>query len=207
MHGVEVYRTYLAMKLHFSSPKFDFFQYDGKVNAKEETYQKRNDFYFFETIARKYNDQEIKEFMLASFVEAKDPTKVWIGDIKRSGKDLWLVWAKRQQSLSYTVSEDLDRLGDFLSQRGNTFNDLFDTHEGHPPLLKSFVRGDIVLETLIILDMILGFIKVWDKKLKDPLWEQLSFKIKNYKSFLSINTNKYRILLRQVFCGQGMVSQ
>jgi hypothetical protein len=53
MHGFDVYRTYLAMKLHFSNDKFDFFQYEGKVNAKEETYQQRNDFYFFETLARK----------------------------------------------------------------------------------------------------------------------------------------------------------
>ena len=49
------------MKQHFSNPKFDFFQYDGKVNVKESTYQARNDFYFFETIARKYTPMEIRE--------------------------------------------------------------------------------------------------------------------------------------------------
>lgn len=201
MHGFDVYRTYLAMKLHFGSEKFDYFQYDGKVNAKETTYHDRKDFYFFETVARKYSDQEIKEYMLASFVESKDPSKVWIGDIQRSGKDLWLVWAKRQQSLSYTVSTDLDRLDHSLSERGYTFNHLFDTHEGHPPLLKLYVRGDIILETLIILDMVLGFMKVWDKRLHDPLWQQLSFKIKKYKPFLSIPSNKYKKIMQEKFCG------
>ena len=48
------------MKQHFSNPKFDFFQYDGKINAKESTYQQRSDFYFFETLARKLDAQEVK---------------------------------------------------------------------------------------------------------------------------------------------------
>ena len=66
MHGVEVYRMYLAMKQHFSNPKFDFFQYNGQVKAKEETYQQRNDFWFFETIARRHTKEEIQELTLVS---------------------------------------------------------------------------------------------------------------------------------------------
>lgn len=198
IHGFDVYRTYLAMKLHFGSEKFDFFQYDGKVNAKETTYQQRNDFYFFETIARKYNEAEIKEYMLASFVEASDPTKVWIGDIKRAGKDCWLVWAKRQQSLAYIVEQDLNVLAEQLEEIG-TFNNLFETMGGHPPLLKLFIKRRICLETIVILDMVLGFMNQWDNSMKDPLWEQLSFKIKKYKPFLSINTTKFRLLFKKKF--------
>jgi hypothetical protein len=47
--------------------------------------------------------------------------------------------------------------------------------------------------------MILGFMKDWDNQLTDPLWEGLSFKIKKYKPFLSINTSKYRELMKQRF--------
>ena len=39
MQGLDCYRTYLAMKQHFTNPKFDFFKYDGKVKAREEKYQ------------------------------------------------------------------------------------------------------------------------------------------------------------------------
>jgi len=199
MHGFDVYRTYLAFKQHFSNPSFDFFKYDGKVNAKESTYQDRNDFYFFETIARKYSDREVMEFMLASFVASETPAKVWIGDIKRSGKDNWLVWTKLHQSLAYVVKQDLNRVAEHLETTTDTFNNLFETVGGHPPLLKLYIRRDISLETLIILDMILGFMRTWDKKLKDPLWEQLSFKIKKYKPFLSIPTIKYRQMLKSQF--------
>lgn len=196
VHGVDVYRTYLAFKQHFSNPNFDFFQYDGKVKAKEETYQQRSDFYFFETLARKLTDQEVKEYMLASFISAEDPSKVWIGDIKRSGRHCWLDWQKQQSGMRYAVEQDLNAVVEYMETKGHTFNNLFKTLGGHPPLLKLFINKRINLDTLIILDMVLGYMVQWDKELRDPLWEQLSFKIKKYKPFLSINTTKYKEIVR-----------
>ena len=187
------------MKLHFTNKNYDYFECNGKGRAKESTYQQRNDFYFFETLARKYSDQEIKEFLLASFVEAEDPTKVWIGDIKTSGRDRWLVWAKRQQSLSYIVKQDLDTVAQHLEATSTSFNNLFETLGGHPPLLKLYIKRRISLETLIIIDMVIQYTRNWDKKMSDPLWEQLSFKIKNYRPFLSISTMKFRKLMKECF--------
>ena len=103
------------MKLHFTNDKFDFFQYDGKVNhAKEEHTNNDQDFYFFETIARKLTDQEVKEYLLASFVLADDSSKVWIGDIKRTGRDNWMVWQKQLQSRSYNFEQDTGRLVEYM---------------------------------------------------------------------------------------------
>jgi len=39
----------------------------------------------------------------------------------------------------------------------------------------------------------------WDSKLKDPLWESLSLKIKKYKPFLSIPVKDYRLLMKDKF--------
>ena len=199
VHGHQVCQTYLAFKQHFSNEKFDFFKYDGKVKVKEETYQQRSDFWFFETLARKLTDQEIKEYMLASFVSSENPAKVWIGDIKRSGHDNWLVWQKLQSGLTYTFQQDLARLVSLMEEKHYSFNDLFKTVGGHPPSLKLYYKRQICLETLIILDMVLGFMVHWDRGMKDPLWEQLSFKIRKYKPFLSINTMKYRGLVKETF--------
>ena len=200
MHGVEVYRMYLAMKQHFSNPNFDFFQYNGQVKAKETTYQQRNDFWFFETIAKKLSSEEVQDFLLASFIQADDPTKVWIGDIKRTGKDRWLAYQKQRQSMSYLVEQDLSSVVEYLETEKDSFNDLFAAlGSHHPPLLKLHIKRRISLDTLVVMDICLGFSKVWDKKLKDPLWESLSLKIKKYKSFLSINTDKYKKIMREKF--------
>ena len=199
MTGLDCYRTYLAMKQHFTNPKFDFFQYDGKVKASEKKYQERTDFYFFETMARKLTDQEVKEYLLASFISSSEPSKVWIGDIKRSGKDCWLAWQKQRQSEQYLVNQDLDRLVQCMEEKGHTFNNLFETMGGHPPLLKLFIQRSISLDTIIILDMVLGFMKQWDKVFHDPLWEGLSFKVKKYKPFISISKPKYIKLIKEKF--------
>ena len=201
IHGFDVYRMYLAMKLHFTNPNFDYFTAGGKTNAKEKTYQQRNDFWFYETLARKYKKEEIQELLLASFVISEDSSKVWIGDIKQSGKDRWVVWKKSQQSLAYTVEQDLESVASSMGSQGYTFNNLFETMGGHPPLLKLFLKRQLNLDTLVVMDIVLGFTKRWDKELKDPLWEQLSLKIKKYKPFLSINRDKYLKILREKFCG------
>ena len=200
MQGFDVYRTYLAFKQHFSNPNFDFFQYEGKVKAKESTYHDRKDFYFFETLARKHTDQEIKEFFLATFISADDPAKVWIGNVQKHGKANWLVWTKLHESLSYVVKQDLNRVVEHMEAKACSFNDLFETMGStHPELLRLYIKRRISLESLITLDIVLGFMVQWDKKLHDPLWESLSMKIKKYKPFLSINKNKYKGIIREAF--------
>jgi len=199
IHGFDVYRMYLAMKLHFTNPNFDYFTAGGKTNAKEKTYQQRNDFWFYETLAKKYKKDEIQELLLASFALSEDTTKVWIGDIKQSGKDRWVVWKKSQQSLAYTFEQDLESVAGGMGSQGYTFNNLFETMGGHPPLLKFFLKRQLNLDTLVVMDIVLGFTKRWDKELQDPLWEQLSLKIKKYKPFLSINRDKYLQIMKNVF--------
>ena len=187
------------MKQHFTSPKFDFFQYDGKINAKESTYQARSDFYFFETLARKLTPQEIREYLLSSFIYSKNPAKVWIGDIKRNGKDNWVRWQKQNQSLKYIFKQDLGRILEYMENRNVSFNDMFSTKYGHPNVLKLYIREEISIETLILLDMVLKFVLSWDRDLADPLWETLSLKIKKYKPFMSIPVSEYKEIMKETF--------
>jgi len=198
-HGFDVYKTFLAMKQHFTNAKYDFFKYDGKVNAKESTYQQRNDFYFFESLARKLTPLEVKEYLLSNFVYADNPSKVWIGNIKRSGKDNWVKWQKQNQNLSYNFSQDLNKIVALMETRGYAFNDLFDCTHGHPPILKLYIRKDLALETVIILDMVVGFMLRWDQRMDDPLWSALSLKIKKYKPFMSIPVKDYKKLMKETF--------
>jgi len=187
------------MKQHFSKPSFDFFKYEGRVNVKEATYQKRNDFYFFETLARKYDAIDIQEYLLASFICADNPGKVWIGDIKRNGKENWMHWQKQMQSLSYIFDSETNAILNHLERSGTAFNELFSTESGHPPLLRLYIRGEVSLETLMVLDMVLGFMLSWDRKLTDPLWDSVSLKIKKYKPFVSIPVSKFRERLKVKF--------
>ena len=53
------------------------------------------------------------------------------------------------------------------------------------------------IETMVILDMILGYAKNFDKKLEDPVWETVSLKIKKYKPFLNIDVDKFKTILKE----------
>ena len=68
----------------------------------------------------------------------------------------------------------------------------------HPQIIKEHLQENISLETLIILEKILGFKKNFDKKLDDPVWKFLSMRMKKYNSFLNINVLQYRKLLKQI---------
>ena len=58
-------------------------------------------------------------------------------------------------------------------------------------LLKKHLSGDICIETLVIYNRIFQFSKDFDKKLQDPIWEQVSKNIKKYDSFLNIDIQIY----------------
>ena len=61
--------------------------------------------------------------------------------------------------------------------------------------------GDISLETFTVLDIILGFTKILDKKLIDPIWRDQKALCYNYKPFLEVNVDEKRRLIRGVLDG------
>jgi len=189
----EVYCEYLALKNHFSNPKYDYFKYNKKVRATITSFNKRRDKYFFEKTSRKYNNEEIVNFLVANFVESTSVNRVWIGEIISSGERTYADWTKRQQSLTYLFKEQSNEL---LSN--NEFENLFSCSKGHPTILKRFLGGDISLETFVIYDRIFSFRKKFDKKLKDPVWETVSLKLQKYSPFLQIDIFKFKKILRDI---------
>ena len=189
----ETYQTYLSMKSHFTNRKYDFFKYGGKSRATMASFNKRKDKYWFEKTSRKYSDEEVLDFLLSNFVSANNPENLWIGEIINSGERTYAEWMKRQQSLTYLFKEQLNEL---LSE--NDLETVFNCSKGHPPLLKKYLGGEISLETLTILEKVFSFVKNFDEKLKDPVWETVSMKIKKYIPFLNINVFHYKKILREL---------
>ena len=189
----ETYQTYLSMKSHFTNPKYDFIKYGGKSRATMASFNKRKDKYWFEKTSRKYSDEEVLNFLLANFVTTDNPQNLWIGEIINSGERNYSQWMKRKQSLTYLFKEQSSEL---LSQKD--LKEVFDCSNGHPPLLKKYLGGEISLETLTILEKVFSFVKNFDKKLTDPVWETVSLKIKKYIPFLNINVVQYKKILRDI---------
>ena len=189
----ETYQTYLSVKNHFSNPKYDYFKYGGRSRAKIASFNKRKDKYWFEKTSRKYSDQEITDFLLANFVTTNTPQNLWIGEIINSGERTYADWMRRQQSLTYLFKEQSKKL---LSEK--ELEEVFNCSKGHPPILKKYLGGEISLETFAIFEKIFSFGKKFNRKLKDPVWETVSLKVKKYIPFLNINVFHYKKILREI---------
>ena len=189
----ETYQTYLSMKSHFTNKRYDFFKYGGKSRATMTSFNKRKDKYWFEKTSRKYSDQEITDFLLANFVTTNTPQNLWIGEIINSGERTYADWMRRQQSLTYLFKEQSKKL---LSEK--ELEEVFNCSRGHPPILKKYLGGEISLETLVIFEKIFSFGKKFNRKLKDPVWETVSLKVKKYIPFININVFQYKKILREI---------
>ena len=190
------YKTYLSLKNHFTKDSYDYFKYCGKSRATIQSFYKRKDRMWFEKVARQKTDQEVIDFFVANFVSCNDPETLWIGEMIREGDSRYQDWQRKIQSLSYVFKEESQSLFE-----ENKFEDVFKCSKGHPVLLKKFLSGKISLETLVIYDRIFLFGNKFDKKLRDPVWETVSRRIKKYSPFLHIDVLRYRKILKELVLG------
>lgn len=193
MEPLNCYKTYLSLKNHFTKPKYDYHKYQGKVKASLQSFYKRKDRFWFEKMSRQKSDEEIIQFFVANFVECDDPQSLWIGEIIQEGEQRYKSWSKKIQSLTYLFKEEIE---DIFSMKD--FDSLFHIESNrHPKILKCYLQKSISLETMIILDKILNYRKVFDKKLEDPIWEFVSMRILKYSPFIHIDVFKYKNLLKE----------
>ena len=194
MTPFDVYKTYLAMKNHFTKSSYDYFKYCGKSRASINSFHKRKDRYFFEKMSRQKSDDEIKAYFVANFVECDDPQRLWIGEIIANGEQNYVNWLKRIQSLTYMFKTESEV---FISK--DNLDTIFECKRNqHPEILKKHLQNAITLETMVILDMILGYVKRFDKSITDPVWETVSLRIKKYKPFLNIDESKCKQILKEI---------
>jgi len=189
----DAYRCYLSLKNHFTKDHYDYHKYGGKTRATHQAFYKRKDRFWFEKFARSKNDKEVEEFFVSNFISSTDPSTMWIGDMIKNGEARYVDWKKKVQSLTYTFKEEANEL--FVKQK---VDDVFDCSKGHPPILKSYLKGETSLETLVICDRILGYRKNFDKQMDDPVWETVSKKIKKYEPFLNIDVFRYKKILKEI---------
>ena len=192
MNGYDLYCTYQAIKLHFSSESYNFFQYDGKTRVSIDAFQKRRDKFLFHRLARKYRDDEMVPFLVANFVHSDGNwTKSLLED---EAEETYRDWKRTTDSMSKVYTEDLQKIA-----TKDNFNDLFKVEDGqHPKLLVLFMQKEVTMETMVILNNIFNFVKIWDKKITDDIiYPKISRKIRKYGAFLSVNVDKYKLLTKE----------
>ena len=185
MEPIDIYLMYCAMKAHFSKGDYDFVTYKGKTRIKRDTFYKRKDRSFFVRLSRKYKtEEEIKNYFVANFIKNKK------GYIANFNDENYESWKLKRQGFFDLFEVEMKPLVD-------AFEDLFVVENGqHPKLMKEFLGGRVSLETVIILDELVNFDPNWNRELEDDIiWIDLRNLIDNYKRFLTIDQEQYKIRL------------
>lgn len=194
MSPFEAFQLYNAVKLHFESKTYDAVKYNFKTSVKYNSFEKRRDKYFFAKLANKFNKKDdLIEYYVSNFVIENN----WVGDmINETGERRYTSYLKFKQALSKHVADDIDTIHEHMMENGITFDDMFKSIEGfHPEVIKLMLKGCIRIETVVILDSLLGFMDRADKKVKDPmLWESIYRKVKKYSPFLRFDKQKIKNL-------------
>jgi len=195
MTEFEVYKMYLALKLHFTTDKYNVIEQKGKVRASKQAFAKRKDLYSLKKIAKTYSDEEVANFLVANFTSGDR----WGGVFDSEAGDRYMEWKKKIEGLTYNFEKDIDNLALHLEETEKHPDSLFEiTKNQHPYIIKSYLRKEISLETLVILEKINPYLDRFDAEVDDKIiWPDISRLIRKYKPFLNFDKEKYVGLYRR----------
>jgi T4 gene Gp59 loader of gp41 DNA helicase len=195
MTGYETFCLYSSLKLHFNSDSYDYFKYNGKVSTSIGAFENRKDKWHFYKLSRRFTNVDIcRDFVVANLVSDQN---VWVGHLLTNEADA--EYRKRQkviQSLTYTFTNEIESLMNHSNP-----NDLFMSHEGeYPDLLIKLLHEEVSLETICILNQVLGFLSSWDRKIGDTIhYPNISKRIKKYTPFIPFEPTKYKLILKKEY--------
>ena len=196
--GFDVFKTYLAVKNHFTTD-YDYNKYGGRVTAKLESFTKRPDRYFFHKLSKRYNEREILDFFVANF--AVDGNK-WIGNVlNNEGAENYTRFKKYKESFEYHFRNDCVAIRNDFDNKSILFNDGFGVHSGqHPRVLRLHIQRKIHIQTTIILDSILSFSKIWNKEINEKVvWPKIAHTLAKLKPFVLYNQTQAKLIVKEIF--------
>jgi hypothetical protein len=200
VNGYEVFCQYQAIKLHFNSPSYCYFKYNGHVATKPEGFEKRKDKYSFHKLARTLRDHEVVGFFVATFLTN---SKAYIETfLEPEAKERYLAWQNKIDSLPDLFDKDMTKIVEELDKRDMGIASMFKPPihtDGHYPIVWTMMnQHDIEYETMVILHGLTGVLDLWDKTYSsDYLYEKTSRAIRKYEPFLGLDVPKFKEIVRK----------
>ncbi len=200
--GFTFYRTYIAIKLHFTS-SYDAVKYHGKTRATRFEFDSRNDRLMYEALGRKCQNVTHALHICVSNQYKKDD---WFHSLDYENViSIYNDWKATKDALTSKIREDLEFVQSIIFDNLTTYVDILQkTKSGNKaPLLQLFLTNKILPETIIFLDGNDGnFINNWVKEYSnDPLVSNRLFKLTKYNSFVKLNHGKLLPIYTSIFLG------
>jgi hypothetical protein len=190
MEPFEVYKLYLALKLHFTTEKYDITKTRGAVKASEKAFLKRKDIIAMRKLARDYKKKEIIDLLVANFVSGDK----WGGMFDTQSSEIYKEWKARKSRRDYQFEQDVELIR--LEMEKQSISDPFVADQGHHALVYRLYLGKkITIESLVLLD------KLFDLSYKeedDIFLKDISMLIRKYRPFVKL-TDKMRYVGENIY--------
>jgi len=197
MIPLDVYRTYLSVRNHFTNDNYNFFKFGGKTKASSSAFEKRRDRYIFDKVSKDYKDDEVALLFVSNFV-AKE--KFWIGNtLSEESRNIYTMWRKKIQSLSYIFENDVKAIVDEINDREIDFDSVFKIQDGqHPIILRLTLADRISLESFLILNKILDFFPQFNRRIEETIiWPDFYKKCVKYEPFVKVDMTRFKFILKK----------
>jgi hypothetical protein len=183
MEPFEVYKLYLALKLHFTTEKYDITKTRGAVKASEKAFLKRKDIIAMRKLARDYKKKEIIDLLVANFVSGDK----WGGMFDTQSSEIYKEWKARKSRRDYQFVQDVELIK--LEMEKQSISNPFVAEQGHHALVYRLYLGKkITIESLVLLDKLFDFSY---KEEDDIFLKDISMLIRKYRPFVKL-TDKMR---------------
>ena len=197
MIPLDVYRTYLSVRNHFTNDNYNFFKFGGKTKASSSAFEKRRDRYIFDKVSKDYKDDEVALLFVSNFV-AKE--KFWIGNaLSEESRNIYTMWRKKIQSLSYIFENDVKVIIDEINDREIDFDSVFKIQDGqHPIILRLTLADRVSLESFLILNKILDFFPQFNRRIEETIiWPDFYKKCVKYEPFVKVDMTRFKFILKK----------
>jgi len=171
MIGFAAYQKYLAIMMHFNvKTNYDYFKYNGKTNAKLESYQNnKSNIYKYAGIEKRIGINQLETFFFVNFE----------GDYKKFVPQPWYKYYKKVidslDNFPVTYAADLKTISDMVRDTQCSRDDLFTGGEFHlhPLLYVWYDKGIISRYTMLFIDSYIE--SIFDEShSSDPLlWKEV----------------------------------
>lgn len=190
----ESFKLYNALRLHFTTAKYDFIKFRGKTKVDARQFDKRPDGFFFHKLWKRYGD-ELKLFYVSAFIN--DCPK-WVGELLgEEYHQQFNEMLKRHQSLSKVFSDDVKIIVDLMEEKGVSFRELLVADGANMPMIVRLHEQDFIsLETLVIINRLT---KMTDKcDCPHPFWEDKKLLLTKYQPFVNVSKlGKFASMLKE----------
>lgn len=184
MGGFKAFKYFQAIKLHFTSERYDVFEMNGRVTGTRASFEKRNDRGLFEKLAKKFDtDRELIQFLAANFAYGHRNVVYSV-----ESDEYYKLWMRRKESITQVFKNDLNSIISHLEKSNISGEALFSIENGMPELLNMYIGGHVSLETMVILQNFDDYLSKWEPIIM--LWHDHFLVIRKSNRFVKFKKDK-----------------